>query len=169
VPEGKEIADTRFSDHLGTSIWRNVAEKKYFETWKQIEDARYLHQNLSKEDRPPKYSVFTAYNFKTKQLSRSQTLRELLFSSIPTVWGHSEGFTNIRDIGLVPARLKDKTSVFCGIDIIKKKIEFYIPIVRFGRHNFLLSATIVDNNEAVLTVLADLATIKFYKMTRPGK
>jgi len=169
VPEGKEVAETDFSDGLGTSIWRNVAEKRYYETWNQVEDVRFLHKNLPIEGRPPNYKKFTAYHYRNKSFIRDLSLRKLLMQTLPTVWGPWEGFQDVRDIGLIPARLKDKTSVFCGIDIIKNKIEFYIPILLIDRHNFLISTTVLNDNEAVLTVLADLATIKFYRMKRPGR
>jgi hypothetical protein len=87
---------------------------------------------------------------------------------LPTVWGFAEGFSDLRDIGLKPIRLKDKASVFCGIDINKNKIEFYVPVLRIDRNKFLLSTTVLNNNEAVLTVLTDLSTIKFYLINRPG-
>jgi hypothetical protein len=168
VPEGKEIMTTEFSAGLDSLLWRNVAEKKYYETWKELDNPRFLHKNLSQTDRPEKYSMFSGYNFKTKKITTTPTLRELLFYSIPTVWGFSEGFTDIRDIGLIAVLLKDKTYVFSGIDIIKNKVEFYVPILRFGRNTFLISTTVVDKNEAVLTVLADLGTVKFYRIKRPG-
>ena len=169
VPEGKEIAETDFSDNLGTSIWRSVSEKKYFETWKQVEDVRFLHKNLPEDGRPQNYRKFSAYNYKSKNFIRDLSIRKLVVHTLPTVWGARESFLNIRDIGLMPMRLKDKTWVFCGIDIIKNKIEFYLPILFIDRNNFLISTAVLNGTEAVLTVMADLSAVKFYKIKRPGK
>ena len=88
-------------------------------------------------------------------------------STIPTIWGRFEGYSDLYDIGLVPVYLTDKTTVLSGINMKEKRMEFYFPVVNIN-NNFPRSILILNRKEALIAVFSDLSTLMFYKLKRPN-
>jgi hypothetical protein len=112
------------------------------------------------------------YNFRLQTKGLKTATDDIISLALPTVWGRGEGFRDTRDIGLMTAKLEDKTSILTGIDIQENRVLFYVPILRIpeGKQEdkFYIFVSRVNEKEAVLTVLTDLKTINFYKLLRPG-
>jgi len=157
IPEGKPVPEAEYSLKLGTFIWRYVLEKRYFETWKNLENTRYLKKNLSRNGFPLNFKKFLWY----------RPLRMITVYTIPSIWGKYEGYTDLRDMGLVPMIMKDRTTVVSGVNIKDNRVEFYFPVVNINNSKFLRRVLIMNRKEASIAALTDLSTITFYKLKRP--
>jgi len=87
----------------------------------------------------------------------------------PAVWGIKENFLSSKDITLMAVQLKDKSCILSGLDIQANRALFYVPItqIKIKGQEFLIFVTYLNKKEAILTILTNLQTINFYKLTRP--
>ena len=155
----------------GELISPSEERRQYYQAWMKVDKPRYLLKNIPQSDLPAGFKSFEFYNLRTGGFAvLGRKASKIVPSSLPTIWGHREGYKNLNDIGLMPIRMKDKSFVYSGIDMLKHRVLFYLPagMIRVTGQVFVLKLTYLNDQEALFTVLTDLSTLAFYKIKRPG-